>query len=156
IQGNVNFYEHTIAPWAALNFSLLDKKLTIVGALRAAILENHGGFDFGVDGHPEIKDADGVKLTNDFQNTFLRWEPRMSIRYQIIPQLAAKAALGTYVQAPSPQTLSGPFGNVNALPETANHYVAGFDINPYNGLSISLEGFYKDLRNIIVRGEKPG
>jgi outer membrane cobalamin receptor len=72
------------------------------------------------------------------------------VRYQLVPQFAFKGAMGFYTQPPSVQTLFGPFGNVKARPETALHYVLGFDVNPYSSLSISAEGFYKDLRDVVV------
>jgi len=48
------------------------------------------------------------------------------------------------------------FGNPNLKPEMGLHYVAGADFDPTQTLHIEAEGFYKDLRDMVVRGEHLG
>jgi hypothetical protein len=83
-------------------------------------------------------------------------EERLSVRYQALPWLAIKAAVGVYHQSPRPQDLSVAFGNPKLAPESAVHYVGGFEFTATPTLHIELTGFYKDMRNLVVPGEKPG
>jgi TonB family protein len=130
-------YTNHTAPYASATFSFFDKKLTIVPQLRLAVLSFAG--------YPGAHDS--------FASAFVRPEPRLSVRYQALPWLALKAGFGLFDQPPQPQDLSAVYGNPKLRPELGLHYVAGFEFQPMPTLHIELEGFYKDLRDLIVVGE---
>jgi hypothetical protein len=129
----------SFAPFIALNF-MPTKKLLISPQLRLDLYSFHG-----YQGSPDA-----------FDHTYVVPEPRLSARYQIVKWAAVKAALGVYHQAPDPGVFLKAFGNPAAHPQEAWHYVAGVEFDPTSTLHIEAQGFYKDLRNLVVRGERAG
>src|SRR5262249_41148840 len=91
-----------------------------------------------------------------FSSTFVLPEPRLALRWQLTSSLALKAAAGLYDQPPAPQDLSAVFGNPKLEPEHAVHLVAGADFRITPKLTLGVEGFYKDLSNLVVGGEHAG
>lgn len=150
LDGTGTVYVHQIAPWVSLPLTLFDNKLTVTGGLRLAIFSLSGNYDF-----PGLSGV-GVPASDHFNHPYFGLEPRLSVRYDVVPQFTLKAALGVYHQAPDAGALFGPFGNPAALPQRSVHYVAGFEVNPTRTLNVSVEGFYKELRNLLVRGEVSG
>jgi TonB family protein len=128
---------NNVAPYLGATLSAFDRKLTISPQLRVDVMSF----------------SSGQSEAHDFSHSFGGVEPRLSARWQILPWLAPKLALGLYHQPPAPLDFSREFGNPNLSPETALQYVAGFDVDPMPRLHIEVEGFYKDLRGLIVRGE---
>jgi len=131
-------YDNAVAPFLAGTVSLFARKLVFSPQVRLDILS-----DSAYRGTPQA-----------FSHTFVELEPRLSARYQVLPWLAPKLAWGIYHQAPQPFDVTQVFGNPNVSPELAIHYVAGADFDPNPTLHIEAEGFYKDLRHLIVRGEE--
>jgi hypothetical protein len=126
------------APYVAAHFAFFGRRLSIDPQLRLETLTFSG-----YAGTP-----------NAFSSTFFRPEPRLAVRYQVRPWMAFKAAFGVFDQPPQPQSFSAVFGNPRLEPEFGLHYVAGFEFQPTSTLHIELEGFYKDLRNLVVSGEQ--
>jgi TonB family protein len=133
-------YTDHVAPYLSAVLSFFDQRLTINPQLRLEVLTFAG-----YQGTP-----------NAFSSAFVRAEPRLLARYQALRWMAVKLAIGVFDQPPQPQNLSVVFGNPKLIPESGVHYVAGFDFQPTPTLHIEIEGFYKDLRNLIVPGEHPG
>jgi hypothetical protein len=134
----LTLYTHDTAPFVALNFNLLGGRLTINPQLRFEIFSAAGYL-----GQPRsFSHADFVP------------EPRLAARYQFTSWMAIKGALGFYHQQPDPGSYSSQFGNVNIQPEKGLHYVLGFEFQPTSTLHIEVQGFYKDLRSLIVRSEQ--
>ncbi|HEY2749400.1 MAG TPA: TonB-dependent receptor plug domain-containing protein, partial [Polyangia bacterium] len=129
----------TVAPFVALNFTPF-KGLLIVPQLRVDL------YDFrGYQSSP-----------NAFDHFYAMIEPRLSARYQINKWAAVKIAAGAYHQPPDPTAFLRSAGNPSLIPQSGWHYVAGAEFDPTSSLHISAEGFYKDLRNLVVRGANPG
>jgi hypothetical protein len=139
LQNNVDLYINNTAPFVALNFALLGKKLTITPGLR---LDVYTWSDFETPG--------------SFTRAYANVEPRLAVRYQINRWAAVKAATGLYYEPPPTFDLIRSVGNPLLLPEQGWHYVAGADFDPYSTLHIEVEGFYKDLRQLVVPGEHAG
>ena len=133
-------YDNAAAPFLAGSFSLLDRKLVVSPQLRLDVFT-----ESAYHGTPAA-----------FTRTFAEVEPRFTARYQVLPWLAPKLAFGIYHQAPQIFDVSRAFGSPGVTPERALHYVAGVDLDPNPTLHIEAEAFYKDLRNLIVRGEEVG
>jgi TonB family protein len=136
----ITLYTNDVAPYAALNFSFFQGKLTITPQLRLEILTAAG-----YQGSPDA-----------FSHVDFVPEPRLAIRYKFTKWMAIKAAVGVYHQQPDPGNYLKEFGNPKLGPEFGIHYVAGFDFDPMATLHIELTAFYKDLRNLVVGGERAG
>jgi TonB family protein len=128
---------NNFAPYVSATFELFAKRLTITPEFRVEL------FDFaGYPGRPE-----------SYEHIYVAPEPRVQARLRITKWAAIKAAVGVYHQAPDPQLFSIKFGNPSVSPEFGLHYVLGADFDPTPTLHIETTGFYKDLRNLVVRGE---
>jgi hypothetical protein len=101
-----------------------------------------------------------VFLENDFHSdatsgapsyTRVFFEPRLATRFTLLPErLFFVGALGAYHQAPQGAELSPRFGNPYLQWQTGTTYTLGFESNFAQGLHLSAQGFYKDLRNLVV------
>ncbi len=137
ISDNLQLYENNTAPYIALVFSLLNKRLTVTTGFRL-----------------DIYTFTGYRGTPDqFDNVHANPEPRFSIRYQINKYVALKAATGVYYEPAQAFQLVKAVGNPNLLPEVGWHYVLGADLDLTRTLHVEVEGFYKDLRNEIISAE---
>jgi TonB family protein len=129
--------ELAAAPYVALNFMPV-KNLLITPQLRLEVLDFRG--------YQTSPDA--------FDHAYTLVEPRASARYQITKWAAVKAALGVYHQPPDPGSFMKGFGNPSLLPQYGWQYVVGADFEPTSTLHVEAQGFYKDLRKLVVRGEQ--
>ena len=66
--------------------------------------------------------------------------------------MSLQASVGVYHQAPDSADLSRVFGNPALAAELGIHYVAGIEVKATPTLHLDAQGFYKDLRNLMVRG----
>jgi len=139
LQDSATLYINNTAPFVALNFALLGKKLTITPGLRL-----------------DVYAFDNFDVAGRFSHAYANLEPRLAVRYQINKWAAVKAATGLYYEPPQIFDLIVAVGNPNLLPEQGWHYVAGADFDPTSTLHIEVEGFYKDLRRLVVPGEHAG
>jgi TonB family protein len=137
---NVHIYTNHTAPYAALTFSLLNRRLTITPGFRLDIYTWSGYL-----GTP-----------NQFNHAYPNPEPRLAVRYQFNKWAAIKAATGVYFEPPQAFNFVALVGNPNLLPQTGWHYVLGADFDPTPTLHIEVEGFYKDLRDLVQPGEHYG
>ncbi len=137
IQQSATVLTNFVAPFIAFNFSFFDKRLTITPQLRLDIYSW----------------AAYQGLPNAYSHGFPLFEPRLQARYQIKKWMAVKIALGIYHQPPDLIAFLNQFGNPSAAPQSGSHYVFGFDFEPTSTLHIEAEAFYKDLRDLLVRGE---
>jgi hypothetical protein len=136
---HLTLYTNAVAPYLAVDLSYFKRRLVISPQLR---LETMSFF-----GYPGSM--------RQFAHASFLPEPRLAIRYQVISQLAIRGAIGVYHQAPDSQDFSTVFGSSRLSPQFGLHYVFGFELQPTPQLHIEAQGFYKDLRNLVVRGESP-
>jgi TonB family protein len=137
---NVTLYENNVAPYASLAFVLLNKRLTMTAGFRLDVYTMTG-----YRGSPQ-----------EFTNARANPEPRLSVRYQFNRWGAVKAAFGVYHQPPQPFQFVRAVGNPDLAPQAGWHYVLGADFDPTKTLHVEVEGFYKDLRSVVVAGERAG
>src|SRR5439155_530028 len=109
---HMTLYTHHVAPFAALVFSLLEKRLTVTPQLRVEVLQRRG--------YPGE--------AREFTRTESLVEPRLSARAQVHPRVGIKGSLGWYHQPPSSPDLSQVFGNPQLRSASAIHYVLGLDL----------------------------
>ena len=131
---------HNVAPFLSAVLSLANRKFTVTPQLRLEVLSWIG--DFGGGG--------------DFRQVHVLPEPRLALRWEPNRAVALKGSLGVYHQAPLPAELFGRFGAPDLVPQAGWAYVAGVDVQPLPRLTFELDGFYKDLRTLVSRGERPG
>ncbi len=81
------------------------------------------------------------------------FDPRLSGRYALSEQLALKAGVGMFSQAPLEYESEELLGNPNLKPQRAMHVSAGADYEVLDGAIVGLEGFYKYLFQRVVVGQ---
>jgi hypothetical protein len=102
---------------------------------------------------PGLKLLPGVR--GDYDQGTARWtlDPRIGVRYDVhagYPRTTLKGGVGLFHQPPEPYESVKPFGNEGLKSEAAYHYSLGFEQELAPPVELSLEGFYKDLRDIVV------
>jgi hypothetical protein len=135
---NLDLLTNHVAPLVSANFSFLDNRLLIIPQFRLQL--------FSFLGYPGSDSS--------FNKFYVTADPRLLFRFKAADWITLKAGAGMFHQAPLPQNLSLVNGNPELEPEWGLHYVAGVEIKPMSRLYINFEGFYKDLHNLVVRGEK--
>ena len=119
-----------VAPYLIARFKLLGDALQISPQLRAEIA------------HLSLP---GVTRTLAFA------EPRLQLRLQLVrDRLVFKAGVGIYHQAPQGAELSPSFGNPYLSFQYGATYVLGAELTLPHGLYAEAQGFYKDLRSLVV------
>ncbi len=86
------------------------------------------------------------------KETFI--DPRFQLRYKIDDSLNLRASWGIYHQVPLPQESDRLYGNSSLVSPRSIHYTAGwmkdFKNREVQGLEITNNYFYKDLKNLVV------
>lgn len=136
------------APYLIARLRLLADRLELSPQLRVSIdhlrLPSRSGAGTRTDTDEEAPPA-------DFARTMVFFEPRLFARAVLIPgTLALKAGLGIFHQPPQGAELSPQFGNPLLRFQFGATYVLGTDIDLRHGLHIEAQGFYKDLRSLVV------
>lgn len=104
--------------------------------------------------------GDGSSYNTSTRNPFRQLSPRISLAYDILPQLSINASAGLYYQMPTYTLLgyrdvSGNLTNINALKFIQNsQYVAGVTYLSSFNTKFSLEGFYKKYNNYPMLANK--
>lgn len=124
------------APYVIARLKLLGDALVISPQLRAEIAY------LSLPGLPGLP---GVA------RTLALAEPRLQLRASLVPdRLVLKAGVGIYHQAPQGAELSPRFGNPYLTWQYGATYVLGAELTLVHGLYIEAQGFYKDLRSLVV------
>ena len=94
-------------------------------------------------------------FTTTGNNPLKTLSPRISASYILADKWTANASLGRYYKI-APYTILGFADNANnlvnknSLYQRSDHYVAGVEYLPNDGLRFTAEGFYKDYANVPV------
>lgn len=94
-------------------------------------------------------------FTSDGNNGLQTLSPRISFNYVLTDKWAANASVGRYYKI-APYTILGFADNTNVLInknskyQRSDHYAAGIEFLPNDGLRFTAEGFYKDYANVPV------
>lgn len=94
-------------------------------------------------------------FTKEGMNGLQTISPRISFSYVLADKWTWNSSVGIYYKIP-PYTILGFADNNNILInkntkyQQSNHYTTGFEFLPNNGLRFTLEGFYKQYRNVPV------
>lgn len=130
------------SPYLIARFHLFDNRLELSPQLRVSA------------DHVRIpsreEDSEATALTT-VSRTLLFVEPRLTLRATLVPdRLFLKGGIGVYHQAPQGAELSPLFGNPYLAWQAGTHYVLGADADLPGGLHLEAQGFYKDLRQLVV------
>lgn len=91
----------------------------------------------------------GVRIDYLEYNNSLTADPRASMRFATNKSSAIKTSVGMYHQMPSADELVEPFGTKEIESEVAYSYGLGFEYDFGQGYGIDVQGFYKQLDNMI-------
>lgn len=107
----------------------------------------------------ELKPLTTLKLMpgvrSDYDSGTKKWtaDPRLSARWDLhpaFPRTTLKGGVGLFHQPAEPYESIKPFGNPGVRSERAYHYSLGVEQELARPVELSLEGFYKDLRGIVI------
>lgn len=99
--------------------------------------------------------TDMNSFTTDGNNPLQTLSPRISFSYVLADKWTANASVGSYYKLPSYTILgfadnNNNLVNKNSKYQKSDHYVAGFEYLPNDGLRFTVEGFYKKYDNVPV------
>lgn len=100
----------------------------------------------------------GVRLDYDKLIKRFDFSPRLNGRYAFrdkFPKTTGKFGVGVFHQPPLPQQSLPPIGTPNLLSNRAIHYSLGVEQDLTKQLEISLEGFYKQLDDLVAAKPSP-
>jgi len=91
----------------------------------------------------------------DYNSDTRGWtvDPRLGVRYDLhpgFPRTTLKGGVGLYHQPPQPYQSIEPFGTKGVGSPSAVHTSLGIEQEISRPLEFSIEGFYKDLHNLVV------
>lgn len=84
--------------------------------------------------------------------------PRFNARYDLVheyPRTTLKTGIGVFHQPPAPQQAIAPLGTPGLLPNRAIHYAVGVEQELTRQLEISVEGFYKQMDELVIARASP-
>ena len=94
-------------------------------------------------------------LLDSNADTYVRWEPRMGVKYFITEKIRAKLAWGLYNQGLQKYKRDGQFFSSvytvldsTAAPAHAIHYTGGLEFDIADGTWLELEGYYKRMLDV--------
>ena len=99
--------------------------------------------------------TDMNSFTTSGNNGLKTWSPRIAASYILADKWTLNASVGRYFKL-APYTILGfadntnKLVNKNSLYQQSNHYVAGVEYLPNDGLRFTAEGFYKAYSNVPV------
>lgn len=80
-----------------------------------------------------------------------RAEPRLSVRWDVVPELSLRAAGGLYHQPPRAEDLSASFGTPDLPISQGLHAVLGATVRPTESTSIEVTGFFTYGDDLAMR-----
>lgn len=95
----------------------------------------------------------GVRVDYDGVTKRADLDPRVNARYDIVheyPKTTLKGGVGVFTEPPQFQELAPPFGNTNLYANRSVHYDVGVEQQINRHVDLSLEGFYKQLDDLVV------
>ncbi len=106
----------------------------------------------------EVAPLRGLKLLPGVRADYARdtehvtLDPRIAARYDLrseFPRTTLKGGVGVFHQPPEPYESSEPFGTKGVQANRAIHYSAGVEQEFTQQVELSVEGFYKDLDQLV-------
>lgn len=92
----------------------------------------------------------------DYTKDTAKWDlsPRFVVRQDVTqnPRTTIKGGAGLFVQPPQPQETNAVFGMAGLSSNRATHYDVGVEREITDHVDASVEGFYKQLDNLVEQG----
>lgn len=82
-------------------------------------------------------------------------DPRFTIRWKVGDSTTLEGGAGIYHRQPAPDETSEQFGNPDIETEQAIQYSLGVEQELWEGLSLDVQAFYKDLSNLVAPNPDP-
>ncbi|HMI86744.1 MAG TPA: TonB family protein [Polyangiaceae bacterium] len=102
---------------------------------------------------PGLKILPGLRVDYSSESGQWTFDPRLTARLDIAPsprRTTLKGGVGAFHQPPQPFEALAPFGSPSVKNNLAIHYSFGIEQQLSPDVEVSLEGFYKDLRSLVV------
>lgn len=96
----------------------------------------------------------GVRLAWFDEINRVGFDPRLVVRHQAFRNTVLKGGVGLFNQAPHPATSDKDMGNPDLKLIKAMHYSLGVEQQISPQLNLSVEGFYKQLFDLVVSGQQ--
>lgn len=105
-----------------------------------------------------VKILPGVRI--DYAQDTAQWtyDPRLAVRVDLVkdgPRTTLKGGIGIFHQPPDPGQSIQPFGTPGVEAEVARHESLGIEQELAEDVDLSIEGFHKDLRHLVVSSPGP-
>jgi TonB family protein len=100
-----------------------------------------------------LKLVPGVRVDYSSEASQVTVDPRVTARYDIVQsplRTTLKGGVGVFHQPPQPFEAIRPFGSPNVKANYAIHRSLGIEQQLSRDVDVSMEGFYKDLRDLVV------
>jgi hypothetical protein len=97
----------------------------------------------------------GIRLDYAKDTKSFDLSPRVIARQDIgprYPRTTIKGGVGVYMQPPLPQQSNPVFGQLGLSSNRALHYSVGVERELNKNIELSVEGFYKQLDNLVIAG----
>lgn len=98
----------------------------------------------------------GVRYEYSEFNKKFNVSPRFSVSYVLNAQTTINAAAGIYYQTPELITVASDVRNRNLKNEKAIHTIAGVTRYLSENLKLTVEGYYKELNDLVVKPDRTG
>ncbi len=85
-----------------------------------------------------------------FGHTRMSVDPRLTMRYELLPKTTIKAAAGMYSNHPEPREVNDEYGNPNLVLEHAAHFSAGVEQKILKALSLDVQGYFIWRYDMVV------
>lgn len=95
----------------------------------------------------------GVRLDYDNLIKGFTFDPRINARYALVEaprKTSIKGGVGVFSQPPQPQESTPPVGTPTLQSNRSIHYSLGVEQELTRAIEVSLEGFYKQLDNVVT------
>jgi TonB family protein len=102
---------------------------------------------------PDLRVIYGLRVDYHDYIDRLGVDPRVAVRYQLFEHTTLKAGLGLFHQPPDIPEMSKAYGNPDLELVSAVHYGVGVEQGLFDAVTVDVEGFYKDLRNLVTSSD---
>ncbi|MDD5307129.1 MAG: TonB family protein [Deltaproteobacteria bacterium] len=103
---------------------------------------------------PRLRLINGLRLDYSERLAEVNLDPRFVARYEIVDGTTLKGGIGLFHQAPQDAQVSDQYGNPDLEYINAIHYGLGFEQEFTAAIEAGIEGFYKDLSNMVVSSDR--
>ena len=111
---------------------------------------------------PRLSFRQGLRMAHWHSDSKIYFDPRTGLEFKAKPTLSLSCAVGRYSQGIATARERGLlaymdlyFPAINPV-ERATHYIVGAHFEPTKNISLKLEGYYKDFRDLLLStGPRP-